>query len=298
MTTGDEDMTSRFGQQARSHAFAIWSLEHSVRAFLPAILLLLSGACDRTRSESGGDVSVSTADTSARSTSVTPWETARRRGVEFRAIGQEPGWLLDLDQGRTIRYAGDYGQRRIAMPAPAAPVRDTVTGTITYTAQSDSHTIAAVIREEPCHDVMSGEAFTHGVTLRVDDQELKGCGRVLNTGELENIYWRLTELQGEPAMAPPGPREAYLRLSTKKSAVTGSTGCNSIRGRFRLSGSRILIGPLQKTRMACDDPAIAGKERAYVAALERANRAVVRAGRLTLQAGDRAVARFEAVYLR
>ena len=30
-------------------------------------------------------------------------------GVKFRAVGQEPGWALDLVPTRWVRYTGDYG---------------------------------------------------------------------------------------------------------------------------------------------------------------------------------------------
>ena len=75
-------------------------------------------------------------------------------------------------------YAGDYGQTRISVPTPE-PVRDTVARSTSYTARSESHDIAIAIREEPCRDVMSGEAFTHAVTVRADGKEVRGCGRRL-----------------------------------------------------------------------------------------------------------------------
>src|SRR5688572_27332616 len=28
-----------------------------------------------------------------------PWREARGRGIDFRAIGQEPGWYLEIDDG-------------------------------------------------------------------------------------------------------------------------------------------------------------------------------------------------------
>ncbi|HEY6362032.1 MAG TPA: MliC family protein [Vicinamibacterales bacterium] len=32
-----------------------------------------------------------------------PWQEARDRGVDFRAVGQEPGWHLEIDDGESIR---------------------------------------------------------------------------------------------------------------------------------------------------------------------------------------------------
>ncbi|HEX6053951.1 MAG TPA: hypothetical protein VFZ21_31990 [Gemmatimonadaceae bacterium] len=139
--------------------------------------MMLASACGGTESElrDGADTA---SDTATQAAGTDPWEEARRRGVEFRAIGQEPGWMLDIDEGGMIQYAGDYGQTRISVQTPEA-VRDTVARTTSYTARSDSHSVEIAIREEPCSDVMSGEAFTHAVTVRVDGKEVQGCGRRL-----------------------------------------------------------------------------------------------------------------------
>jgi heat shock protein HslJ len=70
----------------------------------------------------------------------TPWEKAGARGVEFRALGQEPGWTLELDQGRSMEYTGDYGNTKFATPAPE-PVVDTATRAVTYSARTEAHTL-------------------------------------------------------------------------------------------------------------------------------------------------------------
>ena len=41
------------------------------------------------------------------------WHAAKLRGVAFRAIGQEPGWLLEMSTGDKILLVTDYGQTRI-----------------------------------------------------------------------------------------------------------------------------------------------------------------------------------------
>jgi hypothetical protein len=37
------------------------------------------------------------------------WHAAKLRGVAFRAIGQEPGWLLEMTTGEKILGAGNWG---------------------------------------------------------------------------------------------------------------------------------------------------------------------------------------------
>jgi len=143
---------------------------------------LIVAGCAGTPAPEGDAETGDTATGSVVEGSARPWDQARARGAEFRAIGQEPGWSLEIDQGRSIRYIGDYGQVQLTVPPPE-PTRDSA-GAVTYRVQADSRDLTVVIREEPCQDVMSGEAFTHAVTIRLDGRELAGCGRMLMAGEL------------------------------------------------------------------------------------------------------------------
>lgn len=107
----------------------------------------------------------------------TPWEEARLRGVAFRAVGQEPGWVLEIDATQ-ITFIGDYGERRVRMPAPA-PARDPRTGSTTYQAETDGHALNVTITEAPCADSMSGESFPTTVSVTLDGTTYQGCGRPL-----------------------------------------------------------------------------------------------------------------------
>jgi putative lipoprotein len=104
------------------------------------------------------------------------WRAAAARGVDFRAIGQEPGWLLEIDEGRSLRLLYDYGQRSVTMTAPAAV---TVAGRRTYTARDAADRLQVIIEAAPCQDTMSGEPFPDTVRVTVNDLELRGCGRPL-----------------------------------------------------------------------------------------------------------------------
>jgi len=106
-----------------------------------------------------------------------PWDDARRRGVVFRGIGQEPGWMLEVFPDH-IQYVGDYGQQTLRFSRTSDSV-DTSAGRFIYRGQTESHRMSAVIEKTPCTDVMSGESFSHTVTLRLDGKAFDGCGRVL-----------------------------------------------------------------------------------------------------------------------
>ncbi len=63
-------------------------------------------------------------------------QDARTRGVDFRAVGQEPGWVVEVKEGEQITAVLDYGATSLMMPTPAAATGDD--GTVTYDASTDT----------------------------------------------------------------------------------------------------------------------------------------------------------------
>lgn len=106
-----------------------------------------------------------------------PWEDARRRGVEFRAVGNEPGWSLEIQGDKHLLFLGDYGMRRIIMPNPSVQLQGNVRR---YHAVSESADLQVEIIEEPCFDNMSAEPFPSRVTVTLNTDIFYGCGRDLD----------------------------------------------------------------------------------------------------------------------
>ncbi|RLA34094.1 MAG: hypothetical protein DRR11_03765 [Gammaproteobacteria bacterium] len=104
------------------------------------------------------------------------WHKAKLRGVAFRAIGQEPGWLLEITDGTEIMLSTDYGQN-VNSYAYVDPVIYQEQRRTLYIITDEE--IEIEILGQPCQDVMSGEEFAVSVTIRISDKELKGCGRAL-----------------------------------------------------------------------------------------------------------------------
>ena len=226
-----------------------------------------------------------------------PWEAAMMRGIDFRAVGQEPGWVVELDEGEWLRYAGDYGATTLYAERPVAEPLPGGDGA-TYRVQDGGRELAVTIREAPCLDAMSGESFSHTVAVRLDGAERSGCGKPLMTGELTERYWRLVELNGRPAAAPAQGREPHLRLRTEGRQAAGSTGCNSFSGQYERRGDTLRFGRMATTLMACVDPAPGAQEQEFLRMLEAVDRGVAVGNDLTLYADQVPVARFEAVWLR
>jgi putative lipoprotein len=105
-----------------------------------------------------------------------PWEDARRRGVSFRAVGQEPGWVLEIQPQRNMLLVADYGGRRVLLPTPDSELLD---GVERYEAADDRHRLVVEIELRHCFDSMSGEAYSNRVRVILDQREYRGCGESL-----------------------------------------------------------------------------------------------------------------------
>ncbi len=133
------------------------------------IFLVAVTACGT--QETGGDPAMSEADRAKNNI----WHKAKLRGVAFRAIGQEPGWLVEIKNGEEILIVTDYGQNRVAYPY-VEPQEDKAARQTFFQVDADT---SVLIEGKPCSDTMSGEKFQTSVTLKTGAQTLKGCGRAL-----------------------------------------------------------------------------------------------------------------------
>lgn len=104
------------------------------------------------------------------------WENLRDAGVIYRAVGQEPGWVLDIHTSRRARLLLDYGERVIEFDLPYGRIRPSEGP---YEASANGEAIAVTISNTPCEDVMSGQPFPETVEVRVGARSLNGCGATI-----------------------------------------------------------------------------------------------------------------------
>lgn len=73
--------------------------------------------------------------------------------------------------------------------------------------------------------------------------------------------------------------------------LTGSAGCNTYHGSYKVDGDKITIGPLASTRMFCNDPAgVMDQETQFLTALQSAATYKIEGTRLELRTADGALA--------
>lgn len=106
------------------------------------------------------------------------WQEAKVSGVLFRAIGQEPGWLVNVQADGRIDVQTGYGEAVYHLP-PVEPEVDGGSGRTVYRVETEAHRATIVIEDEPCRDAMSGWPYEATVSMDLDGREYRGCGRWL-----------------------------------------------------------------------------------------------------------------------
>ncbi|SDH25128.1 hypothetical protein [Halanaerobium congolense] len=113
------------------------------------------------------------------------WEKAKAEGVHFRAVGNEPGWLVEIIDDKRIRFVNDYGKLEMK-----APVDDLWVGPAgedkIYYVENDAIQFQVIIMKKSYQDTMSGENYPYQVRVVFPNKSYIGGGRVLISTDNEN----------------------------------------------------------------------------------------------------------------
>jgi uncharacterized membrane protein len=107
------------------------------------------------------------------------WEAAKLRGVDYRALGQEPAWQLEISADEGFLLITEYGANRVEFPY-SEPEVNQAQRTTRYASQLGDNSINITIKGEACSDSMSGEIFNSRVDVGWQGKTLFGCGRALH----------------------------------------------------------------------------------------------------------------------
>lgn len=104
-----------------------------------------------------------------------PWADAARRGVTFRALGNEPAWYVEVFPDR-LAIVTELGANRTELPHGGPVVEG---GRTTYRAGEQGREATLVIERRACTDSMSGEGFEAAARVEFRSRTWAGCGRFL-----------------------------------------------------------------------------------------------------------------------
>ena len=108
-----------------------------------------------------------------------PWERAKLAGADFRAIGNEPGWDLEIRDGDRIDFTYDYGAHSVSLPILNRQV-DTERRQTRYRASDSSEVMQVLIEGIRCSDTMSDRVYSVTVQVQFGVTVYQGCGAALH----------------------------------------------------------------------------------------------------------------------
>lgn len=199
-------------------------------------------------------------------------------GAEVMARGNEPGWVLRLDDDGAA-LSTETGDTLAESPLPEPDPRP---GSLRWTLPGLAITLSA----GPCLDSMSGMPYPLATSVVTTRGLLEGCA-----GDpllLVQGSWRVTALAGVDASGTEPPE-----FTIEGTRIAGRSGCNRFNAALTLDGESLRIGPAAVTRMACPPDRMA-LERAFLEALTAVDHfAIDNEGRLLLTGADRDLIRAE-----
>lgn len=200
----------------------------------------------------------------------------------FRAVGNEPGWRLDV-RADGLSLLLDHGDTHVFAPSPLVVDGD---GMRSYEAVSAGGPLTAVVFARHCVDSMSGMPHPRTVEVRWQGRVLKGCGG--DPAELlQGGAWEVVEIDGR---AVADPTRVTVNFAPE-GRLAGIAACNRYFGRYALSGEGLRLSPLGATKMACE-PGAMEEERRFIEAAGRVTGfALAPDASLQLLAGERVLLR-------
>lgn len=234
---------------------------------LSALVVLLAGC-------SGGKQVVATPTPAVPSAQAATNPTPLR---PFRAVGNEPGWHLTIDE-KGLVLVTDYGQTTLTAPAPQPQMAGTGTR---YQARASGRTVVVTVQRLTCADTMSGMPWPATVEVTVDGKRYAGCG-----GEpaelLLGAEWVVEDLSGRGII----DRSRLTLNFGADGRLAGRASCNDYSGQYTLTGEGLSVSQTISTMKACS-PALMNQEVEFLAILAKAGRfEISETGALVLRTDD------------
>jgi len=107
------------------------------------------------------------------------WEDAKLNGADFRAVGNEPGWHLEIMHDKELVFTSQYGETTYSFSTSQQKIDQAARKTV-YSANEKGHKLSVTIHGVSCQDTMSDDTYESTVTVVLDDKLFKGCGKALH----------------------------------------------------------------------------------------------------------------------
>ncbi|GAA4361040.1 META domain-containing protein [Kangiella marina] len=182
--------------------------------------------------------------------------------IPFTAKGNEPGWLVKIEQNR-IEIQTNYGQNTVKAPRP---IPQPYKGGYKYHAETDAHIAIIDVRRKLCYDDMSGRPYPARVTLTLDGKTYEGCGGDPLT-LLTDVEWVVEDIAKTGII---DRSRVTINFDTEGRAY-GISSCNSYSAAYTLTGENLTFNNPVGTMKACP-PALMNQEKKFLDTLNKVTR--------------------------
>ena len=182
--------------------------------------------------------------------------------IPFKARGNEPGWLVDVQQDN-IMIQTNYGQDKITLPRPQPqPYK----GGYKYHIQHQDRIAIIDIQRKLCYDDMSGRPYPTRTTLTLDGKVFEGCG-----GDpmdlLAEHEWVVEDIAKQGII----DNSRVTINFDREGRAYGVSSCNSYSAAYELTGENLIFKAPMGTLKACA-PALMNQEQKFLELIGKVNR--------------------------
>ena len=107
------------------------------------------------------------------------WEAAKLNGADFRAAGNEPGWILEIYEQSRIEFLHNYGTEKYSLSIIEIQVDSLLQQTV-YSAGGDGIEMTMILANQSCSDTMIDKTYPTTVKIEFNGEKLHGCGKALH----------------------------------------------------------------------------------------------------------------------
>ena len=104
------------------------------------------------------------------------FERAKLSGVAFRAIGNEPGWILEVTSDREVLFLTNLGQDKTHFEVTE---KFSDYSSTEYEMHSNHNVLHVRIENRRCQDTMVERTYESTVYINFDGVNMIGCGKAL-----------------------------------------------------------------------------------------------------------------------
>lgn len=96
----------------------------------------------------------------------------------FHALGNEPGWMLDLDRDSPrMTLVSDHGEQRRTLDYRLVNLDNGRQASVTLRSSDAAEPVTVRLEARACFDAMSGQPYPVRVRVETPERTLRGCGQ-------------------------------------------------------------------------------------------------------------------------